>query len=460
MNMSFMSYAYKMKMLIFTMYYNRPMKHFLFIFAMIIQAIPGFCGASNFEANAVRMETRILQLGQYGWSNTGSQRVAFSEHDAAARKFFMGLMKNAGLEVHIDFAGNIIGKREGKNDELPPIVFGSHLDTVPNGGMYDGIVGSVAALEVIEILNHHDVVTNHPLELIVFSDEEGGLTGSRALIGKLGPEALKVRSHSGKTIAEGIRFLGGDPARLGEMQRKPGDIAVFLELHIEQGRVLDRDGLNIGIVEGIVGIEWWDVIIEGFANHAGTTPMKGRQDAVLAGSKFALAVNEIAKSYQGNQVATVGRFRAEPGAPNVIAGKVDLSLEIRDLSDKKIWQIYRDIEKRAKLIASETGTKITFEYVDVVAKPAVSDAEVTTLINNAVVKLGYSYKYMPSGAGHDAQDMSQISLMGMIFVPSRNGISHSPEEFTRSEDMARGANVLIETILGFDRSNDSDKGNE
>ena len=359
-------------------------------------------------------------------------------------------MKAAGLEVNIDFAGNIVGRREGKNPKLAPIMFGSHLDTVPNGGMYDGIVGSVGALEVIEILNQRKIQTVHPLEIIVFSDEEGGLTGSRALIGRLGPDALKVRSHSGKTIAEGIRFLGGDPGRLAEMKRKRGDIAAFIELHIEQCGILDAGNLNIGIVQGIVGIEWWDVTIEGFANHAGTTPMEGRSDAVLAGSRFALAVNEIANSYEGNQVATVGRFRAEPGAPNVIPGKADLSLEIRDLSKEKIWKIYRDVESKAKEIEIETATRISFKYVDVGAKPAVSDAAITVQIDKAVGKLSYSHKYMPSGAGHDAQDMSQIALMGMIFVPSRGGISHSPEEFTSPADMARGANVLFETVLGID----------
>jgi len=421
-------------------------------YLLLVSFLLSFPISLSAQVNAERMENRISKISEFGQSPDGSRRVAFSDADLAARKYFISLMKNAGLDVNIDFAGNIIGRREGKSNTRAPIMFGSHLDTVPNGGAYDGMVGSVGALEVIEMLNKKKITTNLPLEIIIFSDEEGGLTGSRALVGKLGPDALKVKSHSGKTIEEGIKFLGGDPARLDEMKRKRGDIHAFLELHIEQGGILDAEKLNIGIVQGIVGIEWWDVTIEGLANHAGTTPMKGRRDAVLAGSKFALAVNEIINSYTGAQVATVGRFRAEPGAPNVIPGKADLSLEIRDLSKEKIWRIFSDIEKRAKDIETATGTKISFDYIDAGAVPAVSDLAITARIQAAVKKLGYSFKSMPSGAGHDAQDMAQISLMGMIFVPSRGGISHSPKEFTSAEDMARGANVLYETILGIDQA--------
>ena len=413
------------------------------------------CKSKNnqISANSDRLKKRIKQIAQFGINEKGeTTRVAFSKADLEARKFFISLMQKAGLDIHVDFAGNIIGRRKGKNNSLKPIMFGSHLDTVPNGGNYDGIVGSVGALEVIELLNENKITTNHPLELIVFSDEEGGLTGSRALVGKLGSNALKVKTHSGKTIAEGIKFIGGDPTRLSEVKRKKGDIKAFLELHIEQGAILDSEKLQIGIVEGIVGIEWWDVIITGVANHAGTTPMNMRRDTVLAGAKFALAVNEIVNSYKGNQVATVGRFNAKPGAPNVIPGRADLSLEIRDLSKDMIWKVFRDIEKRAKLIAKETNTSIKFEYIDVAAIPALTDDRIKNFIENATKKLNFSYKRMASGAGHDAQDMAQIAPTGMIFVPSKRGISHSPKEFTSAQDMANGANVLLLTILAIDKS--------
>ena len=407
--------------------------------------------AQTLEADSQRMESRIQKLAEFGASDTGSQRVAFSDADAEARDYFKALMREAGLAVQADFAGNLIGRRDGRDNDLPPILFGSHLDTVPSGGAYDGMLGSVAALEVMELLKSNGITTLHPLEMIVFTDEEGGLTGSRALIGELGSDALKVKSHSGKTIAEGIKFLGGDPSRLSEMKLSKGDLKAFLELHIEQGAVLENEEIDIGIVEGIVGIEWWDVTIEGSANHAGTTPMNLRQDAVIAGSMFALAVNEIVNSFEGQQVATVGRFRAEPGAPNVIPGKADLSLEIRDLSADKILKVFREIEKRAAAIAEETGTTISFDHVDVAAVPALTDPNIKALIEASAKKLGLSYKYMPSGAGHDAQDMAKVTPTGMIFVPSRGGISHSPKEFTSAEDMANGASVLAGTILAIDQ---------
>jgi N-carbamoyl-L-amino-acid hydrolase len=408
--------------------------------------------AQTLEANPQRMEQRIKKLAEFGASDTGSRRVAFSDADVEARNHFMALMRDAGLTVHVDFAGNIIGRRDGNNNSLPPIMFGSHIDTVPNGGAYDGTLGCIAALEVMEILESNGIVTDHPLEMVVFTDEEGGLTGSRALIGALGPEALNEKSHSGKTIKEGIEFIGGDPTRLDEVKRSEGEIKAFLELHIEQGAILENEKIDIGIVEGIVGIEWWNVTIEGSANHAGTTPMNLRQDAVIAGAKFALAVNEIVNSFDGKQVGTVGRFHAEPGAPNVIPGEVDLSLEIRDLSTGKIKKIFGEIRKRADAIAKETNTKISFDHIDVAAVPALTDPDIRALIEASAKELGVSYKYMPSGAGHDAQDMAKITPTGMIFVPSQGGISHSPKEFTSVEDMANGASVLLHTVLAIDKA--------
>lgn len=406
---------------------------------------------SPLQADAARMEARIDALSRYGLNgNGGSDRVAFSEHDREAREFFADLMRKAGLEVRMDAAANLIGRREGRREDLPPVVFGSHIDTVPNGGKYDGCVGSIGALEAIELLNEHGIMTDHPLEVIVFVDEEGGLTGSRAFIGDLGEEALEVMSHSGRTIRDGIRYLGGDPSRLDEAEHGKGDVAAFLELHIEQGGTLEARDIDIGVVEGIVGIEWWDVIIEGFANHAGTTPMQGRRDAVLAGSKLALAVNEIVNAEEGAQVGTVGRFTAEPGAPNVIPGRAVLSLELRDLSSEKIGRLFSAIEQRAAAIAEDTDTKISFRHLDVAAEPALTDPRIQEIIASAADSLGLSHVRLPSGAGHDAQDMARIAPTGMIFVPSRDGISHAPREFTSAEDMAKGASVLVETILAID----------
>lgn len=399
------------------------------------------------------MQARIEALSQYGLNeNGGSDRVAFSEHDREAREFFAGLMREAGLEVRIDTAGNLIGRRDGRYDDRPPIMFGSHLDTVPNGGAYDGIVGSVGALEAIELLDEQGIITDHPLEMIIFVDEEGGLTGSRAFIGDLGEEALDVVSHSGKTIREGIRYLGGDPARLIDAAHQKGDVKAFLELHIEQGGTLEAQDIDIGVVEGIVGIEWWEVVIEGFANHAGTTPMHGRRDAVLAGARFALAVNEVVTAEEGAQVGTVGKFTAEPGAPNVIPGKAVLSLELRDLSSEKIQRMFAEIQERAAAIEEDTGTTISIRHLDVAAVPALTDERIQAIIAAQAESLGYSCMHLPSGAGHDAQDMARIAPTGMIFVPSRGGISHSPREFTSAEDMANGGSVLVESILAIDKA--------
>jgi N-carbamoyl-L-amino-acid hydrolase len=408
--------------------------------------------ASFLIASPQRMEERILKLAEFGKNPEGGvSRVAFSEADLAGRKYIIGLMEQAELKVRVDTAGNIIGRREGKDSRLAPILFGSHIDSVPKGGNYDGDVGVIGAIECIEILNQHQIQTNHPLEVIVFSDEEGGLAGSRAIIGELSQEALNVMSHSGKTIRDGIRAVGGDPERLAEARRKPGDFAAFLELHIEQGGILEAEKIDIGVVEGIVGINWWNVTITGFANHAGTTPMNGRKDALVAASKLVLEVNQIALSTPGRQVATVGRISAEPGAPNVIPGKVVMSLEIRDLSAEKIEQIFQAVQKSAERIASETQTAISFDALDVTAVPAPTDPRVREMIAKAAADLRFKTKLMPSGAGHDAQDLARIAPTGMIFVPSVGGISHSPKEFTRAQDMANGASVLLHTILRIDQ---------
>ncbi len=404
------------------------------------------------QANQERLVQRLQELAQFKETIRGRVgRVAFSRADLEARQYLMDRMRQAGLEVYVDFAGNIIGRRAGSNKTLKPIAFGSHIDTVPNGGDYDGCVGSIGALEVMTLLQEHGIRTEHPLEMIIFTDEEGGLTGSRALVGKLSPDALELMTHSGKTIGEGIRYLGGDPDRLDEVRRSKGDLHAFLELHIEQGAILENKGVQIGVVEGIVGIEWWGVTVEGFANHAGTTPMNMRQDAVLAGARLALAVNEIVNSFEGRQVGTVGRFEAQPGAPNVIPGKVLMSLEIRDLEREKIWNIFRRIEARAREIEKETGCIISLDHLNVSAIPAPTDPRIRTVIAQSAEALGLSHMTMPSGAGHDTQDMAQIAPAGMIFIPSVGGISHSPEEYSRPEDIANGVNVLLHSILALDR---------
>jgi N-carbamoyl-L-amino-acid hydrolase len=404
------------------------------------------------KVNQNRLENRIFDLAKFGLQENGeTERVAFSEADVEAQQWVVQTLKGLGLEVKIDFAGNIIGTRKGKNTSKKPISFGSHIDRVPNGGNYDGCVGSMASLEVLEVLNENKIVTKHPLEIIIFSNEEGGVMGSRAIAGHLGSDALKVINSTGYSMGEGIMRLGGDTTRISEVTRRKGDLAAFLELHIEQGGSLEKENLHIGIVEGIVGLKWWDVEFTGFANHAGTTPMNARQDALLAAAKFIVAVNEVATSFEGAQVATVGRIKAVPGAPNVIPGKVVASLEIRDLSSEVIEKVYQAIKSKGEEIATASNVQIEFRPLDTTADPAIMTAAVQNEIESSAKKLGLSTKRMPSGAGHDAQDMALIAPTGMIFVPSKGGISHSPKEFTSASDMANGANVLLHTILALDK---------
>jgi beta-ureidopropionase / N-carbamoyl-L-amino-acid hydrolase len=407
---------------------------------------------TQLAVNQQRIEDRIMELARFGKDANGrGNRVAFTKDDINARAWYMGLMKKAGLEVSIDDAGNIIGKRKGKNPLLKPIAFGSHLDMVPDGGDYDGCVGAIGSLEIIEILNENKQLTQHPLEVIIFSNEEGGTIGSMAMAGYLSPDGLKQKSQSGLTMAEGIKAIGGNPDSIKNSIRSKGDIKAFIELHIEQGGILEKEKIQVGVVEGIVGIVHWEVTVDGFANHAGTTPMNMRQDALLAASQFIIAVNEVTRSVPGNHVGTIGKIAAMPGAYNVIPGKVQLGLELRDLSAAKIESLFKAIEARAAAIATSSNTTISFVRQANASKPALTDKTLQQFIAGAAKTLGLSTKFMQSGAGHDAQEIALIAPVAMIFVPSRAGISHSPKEFTTASDMANGTNVLLQTILQLDK---------
>jgi len=406
----------------------------------------------DINVDAKRIEQHITKLAEFGKTAEGGvHRVAYSDEDVAARKYIIALMETAGLDVRIDAAGNIVGRRQGNENSLPPIMSGSHIDTVPHGGKYDGAVGVLSAIECVRVLFEKNILTRHPLEVIVFTDEEGGLVGSRAMNGTLTSEALSEMSHSGMTVRDGIKALGGDPDNLGSVKRQKGDIRAFLEIHIEQGRILETKDIDIGVVEGIVGIAWWDVTIEGYANHAGTTPMNMRQDSLLAAAQLILAVNKVVTSVEGSQVGTVGRINAEPGAPNVIPGKVVMSLELRDLSADKIQSLFRTIEQEAILISKKSGTQIKFDPIDAMAVPAPTDPAIRRQIAESAGELELTAHYMPSGAGHDAQDMAKIAPTGLIFIPSVRGVSHSPKEFSHMSDIVNGANVLLKTILKIDQ---------
>lgn len=425
-----------------------------FCYLLLFLTLPVFIYAQPpVEVNSKRLNQTMEELAGFGRNPDGApNRVAYSDGDLKARIYVRELMDQAGLETSIDAAGNIIGRRAGKNSGLKPLALGSHIDMVPLGGNYDGCVGSMAAIEVAKTLDEREIILQHPLEVIIFTDEEGGLTGSRALAGALTKSALKVVNSTGYSIGAGIERLGGDTTRLEEVIHPRGSLAAFLELHIEQGGILDKEQLDIGVVEGIVGIRWWDVTVSGMANHAGTTPMRQRQDAMLASARFIQAVNEEALNMEGNQVATVGRITAAPGAPNVIPGEVVLSLEIRDLSEAVIDSLFKNIRARAAEIAKSSGTTFDFKGLDTTGKPALTAPFIQKEIAKAAGALELTYKQMQSGAGHDAQDMALICPVGMIFIPSKNGISHSPDEYSSPGDITNGANTLLNTLLQLDSS--------
>jgi N-carbamoyl-L-amino-acid hydrolase len=394
-------------------------------------------------------------LGNIGEASDGIlRRVAYSRGDIQARKYIQNLMVSLGLSVRLDAAGNLIGTRKGKNPNLAPIAMGSHTDAVPDGGKYDGDVGVIGALAAIQLLNENHILTNHPIEVIDFVDEEGGLTGSQAMIGALKPSLLNQITSSKKTIGQGINDLGGNPENLDQAIRKKGDLSAFLELHINQGANLENAGVKIGIVEGIVGISAWKISIQGMVNHAGTTPMKGRRDALVVASKLILLINQTAINIPGRQVATVGRISAFPGAINVIPGKVVMSLDLRDLSQTKIDSVLGIIRFGADSLAKATETTIQFEP-DHNTVPAITDPEIQNIIGLSAREFSLSTLKLPSGAGHDTQEMTHIAPSAMIFVPSKSGISHSPEEYTSPEDITNGVSVLLRTVLKLDKINKS-----
>lgn len=400
--------------------------------------------------NGERLNGWLAAMSEFGKNPAGGvTRLAYSDADLAARACTMRLMREAKLDVVVDAAGNIFGRRAGSDAHERPVIFGSHVDSVPDGGNYDGNVGTLAAIEVARTLGEQGVATRHPLWVACWQNEEGGTWGSHLVTAETTPAERATVARSGTSIDEGIRVLGGDPARLATARLHPGDVHGYLELHIEQGGILDRDHVDIGVVEGIVGLREWDVTIEGFANHAGTTPMSERRDALLAAARFTEMVNRVVTAEPGRQVGTVGRIQAFPGAPNVVPGKVTCTLELRDLDDRKIQRLYDVIVVESRQIGARNGTTFGFHEF-VTHESARCDERVHALIGASARTLGLTTMSLPSGAGHDAQNLARICPMGMIFIPSVAGISHSPREFSRAADITNGANVLLGAVLAMD----------
>jgi len=403
------------------------------------------------KVDGARISQHLAALGEFGKNPQGGvSRVAYTEADRQGREAVLGWMREADLAASIDAAGNLVGHRPGRDSSLKPLVLGSHIDSVPEGGNYDGDVGSLSAIEVARAIAGSNTQLRHPLEVMIFQNEEGGTIGSHAIGTGLGAAELDRVSQSGKTIRDGIRFLGGDPDKLAAVRRARGDIAGYLELHIEQGGVLDEAKIPIGVVLGIVGIRHWDVTVVGFANHAGTTPMNRRHDALLVAARCIDMVNRQVRSIPGRQVGTVGRIRVEPGAYNVIPGRVVFGLELRDLEEAKIRELFQAIRGECERISREGGTTIGFQESLTIA-PALTDPGIRRNIAAAARSLNLKTLALPSGAGHDAQEIARIAPVGMIFIPSVGGISHSPKEFSRPQDIEHGANVLLRTLLALDQ---------
>lgn len=395
------------------------------------------------RVNLGRLKRNLTNVGGVGRVSTGGiSRTAYSKEYFQAVNKLGKLMRDENLEVTVDRVGNIFGKRDGRHD-LPSIMVGSHLDTVKNGGLFDGALGVMAALECISILNERQIVTNHPIEIVGFSAEEsseiGGTFGSRSLVGRHNYEepGLSEKLNKYKLTIEDLR------ASL----RDTKNIKAFLELHIEQGERLDKEGIPIGIVSHIVGTSRYQITIKGEANHAGTSPMDLRNDALVAASRLILQINEMAKKMGSPFVATVGQLSIEPGALNVIPGKVKLDLEMRDTDQERLESAIGQIRGFTKLMK---GYEFRFDQIS--SKPPVKTSPyISKLIERICKDKGVNHKIMASGAGHDAKVLADFIPTGMIFVPSKEGKSHCPEEFTQWEHIELGTGLLLNTILELDK---------
>ena len=330
-----------------------------------------------FRVEAQRLNAALTALGDIGSTPEGMQRIAFSPADVDGRRFVIGLMEQAGLQPRVDTAGNIIARREGQDRRTAAIAMGSHVDTVPNGGKYDGAVGVMGAIEVVRTLNDRNVTTRHPIEVLVFTNEEGTrynrwLFGSRAMAGLLEHGDLEAVDGEGVSLAERLKAIGGDMDRVSESRRQKGELCAYLELHIEQGPVLHRTDVPIGVVTGITGRILLQVHVIGKANHAGTTPMDARKDALLAASRIVQSVNSIATTEEVCRVGTVGTMSVSPNAVNIVPGEAILGVEFRDIEVDRLQRAARRLDEMSVQIAEATETEINVKREEL-AQPAVTD---------------------------------------------------------------------------------------
>lgn len=399
--------------------------------------------------NSDRLNHSIEDLAKIGQlSQGGVCRLAFTPEDLAARNLVQRWMNEAGMSVKIDTAGNIIGTYSGKDTQASALSTGSHLDTVPNGGRYDGAYGVLAGLEVVRVLHEAEIRLNHPIEVIVFTDEESTMIGAKAMVGKIVNDPTYYNHANGTDIQTCLESIGGNWDKIEQARRTKKEIAAFVELHVEQGPILESMSKQIGVVQGIVGQRRYVITVTGHSSHAGSTPMNMRQDALVAASEIVLAVNRIGNT-SGQQVATVGKMQVAPNAPNVIPGEVEMSLDIRDLSNEHLDHLMGQLLQEIEAIALKTQSQIKLEPC-LRNEPAPAASYIQKTIAQICEDFGLSYTYLPSRASHDAQEMVNLTDMGMIFVPSIAGISHSQTEYTSPEQCVEGANVLLHTLLRLD----------
>ncbi len=397
--------------------------------------------------NLARLRDNLEALGRFGRREGGGlTRPSFGEADRRARDWLTARMKEAGLRVRLDEAGNLWGRIEGDG---PSVVAGSHLDTVPEGGMFDGALGVLGSLECLQSIREKGLPHRRAVEMVAFSDEEGSFfsfLGSRACLGLVDPEELTAAINvDGRPLAEAMTEAGLELGRISLAQRDPADISAYLELHIEQGPFLEFKGVPIGIVGSIVGIVNYWATFTGRAGHAGTTPLSMRRDAFLGAAEFALKANDLVRSY-GRGVVTVGDVKVAPGAFNIVPQEARLALEFREASADGLMKMNREIINLGRDIARRRGLAFIPRPVSW-DDPVRLSEEVEQILKAEADALGYAWRSMDSGAGHDAQVLAQKTRVGLIFIPSLGGRSHCPEEDSRWPDMEKGAQLLLRGLL-------------
>lgn len=399
-----------------------------------------------------RLEGNFQRLAIVGKQEGGGiTRLAFSDSDWEAREIIIELMKQAGLIIRVDEFGNLIGRREGLNPNEAVVMLGSHIDSVPSGGNYDGVVGVLAAIEALQCLEDKQEKYDHPIEVVVFMAEESSrfgvaTLGSKAFCGKISLENLEqYKDKDGISLSQAIGQRGFTPEKINQAHYK-SPIKAFLELHIEQGKVLEATNKQIGIVTGIAAPTRLKVIITGQADHSGATPMHMRQDALTAAAEVILLVEQLAtKAGHQGVVGTTGVIKADPGAINVIPGRVELGIDIRGISLDSKQQVVSELMSAMDRMKKQRNVGI--EIVTITDEiPVQLSEEMVQLLQNVCSTLPYPNMLMPSGAGHDAMHLASVTPTGIVFIPCKEGISHNPAEFAKLDDIVAGTEVLLATI--------------